>query len=45
MEFVVSLLWYAIFSAFFAILVVVTYYELRLAKDGADIEQIATVFD
>ena len=44
-QFGVSLLWYAIFSAFFAILVVVTYYELRSAKDGADIEQIATVFD
>jgi hypothetical protein len=41
----VSLIWYAILSAFFAILVVVTYYELRSAKDGADIEQIATVFD
>jgi hypothetical protein len=44
-QLIVSLLWYAIFSAFFAILVVVTYYELRSAKDGADIEQIATVFD
>lgn len=43
--FVVSLLWYAVWSAFFAILVVVTYYELRSATDGADIEQIATVFD
>jgi hypothetical protein len=44
-QLIVSLLWYAIFSAFFAILVVVTYYELRSVKDGADIEQIATVFD
>ena len=44
-QLIASLLGYAIFSAFFAILVVVTYYELRSSKDGADIEQIATVFD
>jgi hypothetical protein len=44
-QLVVSLAWYSIFSAFFAIMVAVTYYELRQAKDGADIEQIASVFD
>lgn len=35
----------AIWEAFFAIFVVVTYYELRVAKEGIDIEQIASVFD
>jgi hypothetical protein len=44
-ELIASLLWSTVWSAFFAILVVVTYYELRSAKDGADIEQIAGVFD
>ena len=45
MEVIASVVWYAIWSAFFGILVVVTYYELRSATDGADIEQIAGVFD
>ncbi len=44
-ELVTSLLWSTIWSEFFAILVVVTYYELRLANDGTDVEQIASVFD
>lgn len=35
----------AIWEAFFAVFVVVTYYELRAAKEGVDIEQIASVFD
>jgi uncharacterized membrane protein len=35
----------AIWEAFFAVFVVVTYYELRVAKEGIDIEQIASVFD
>jgi uncharacterized membrane protein len=35
----------AIWEAFFAVFVVVTYYELRVAKEGIDIDQIASVFD
>jgi hypothetical protein len=40
-----SLIWNTIWGAFFATFVVVTYYELRSAKEGIDIEQIAAVFD
>jgi len=40
-----SLLWNTIWGAVFAILVVVTYYELRAAKEGVDIDQVAAVFD
>jgi uncharacterized membrane protein len=32
-------------QAFFSVLVVVTYYHLRLHKEGADIDSIASVFD
>jgi hypothetical protein len=39
------LIWNAIWEAFFAVFVVVTYYELRVAKEGIDIEQVASVFD
>ena len=42
---IVSLIWNGIWGAFFAVFVVVTYYELRVAKEGIDIEQIASVFD
>jgi hypothetical protein len=42
---IATLIWNTIWSAFFAIFVVVTYYELRVAKEGIDIEQIASVFD
>lgn len=35
----------SITGAFSAIFVVVTYYELRVAKEGVDIDQIASVFD
>jgi hypothetical protein len=41
----VTLAWNTVWGAFFATFVVVTYYELRSAKEGADIEQIASVFD
>jgi uncharacterized membrane protein len=40
-----TLAWNTIWGAFFATLVVVTYYELRSANEGVDIEQIASVFD
>ncbi len=42
---ILNLIWSAIWSAFFAILVVVTYHDLRVAKEGLDTEQIAAVFD
>ncbi len=40
-----SLIWNGIWGAFYAIAVVVTYHDLRVAKEGIDIEQIASVFD
>ena len=39
------LAWSAIFGAFYAIMVVVTYHDLRVAKEGVDTDQIAAVFD
>jgi hypothetical protein len=39
------LIWTAIVSAFYSVVVAVTYYGLRVAKEGIDIEQIASVFD
>jgi hypothetical protein len=42
---IATLIWNGIWGAFFAIFVVVTYYELRSAKEGIDLEQIASVFD
>jgi hypothetical protein len=43
--FVVGLIWNGVWGAFYAIAVVVTYHDLRVAKEGIDIEQIAAVFD
>jgi hypothetical protein len=40
-----GLLWNGIWGAFYAIAAVVTYRDLRVAKEGTDIEQIAAVFD
>ena len=40
-----SLIWNGVWGAFYAIAVVVTYHDLRVAKEGIDIEQIAAVFD
>jgi uncharacterized membrane protein len=42
---ITTLIWNMIWGAFFATFVVVTYYELRSAKEGIGIEQIASVFD
>jgi hypothetical protein len=42
---VAGLIWSAIWTAFFAILVVVAYHDLRVAKEGIDTEQIAAVFE
>jgi hypothetical protein len=40
-----GLIWSGIWGAFYAIAAVVTYHDLRVAKEGIDIEQIAAVFD
>jgi hypothetical protein len=40
-----SLIWNGVWGAFYAIFVVVTYHDLRVAKEGIDIHQIAAVFD
>ena len=42
---IVLLAWGALIGAFYAILVVVTYHDLRVAKEGVDTSQIAAVFD
>jgi hypothetical protein len=38
-------IWAAIWAAFAAVLVAVTYHDLRVAKEGVDIDQIAVVFE
>jgi hypothetical protein len=40
-----AVLWGGVWGAFYAISVVVAYHDLRVAKEGTDIEQIAAVFD
>ena len=35
----------SLFGVFVSVIVAVTYYELRQAKEGASIEQLAAVFD
>jgi hypothetical protein len=42
---VVSLVCAAVFGAFYAIMVVVIYHDLRVTKEGVDTNQIAAVFD
>jgi hypothetical protein len=42
---IVLLLWTTVWNAFQAILTVVTYHDLRVAKEGVDTDQIAAVFD
>ncbi len=42
---VASGLWQGVFSAFNNVLSVVIYHDLRVAKEGVDIESIASVFD
>jgi hypothetical protein len=41
----VILLWSAVYSAFSAVLAVVAYHDLRVAQEGVDTDQIASVFD
>jgi hypothetical protein len=42
---IVTLLWGAVYGAFSAILAVVAYHDLRVAREGVDTDQIAAVFD
>src|SRR6266508_604212 len=42
---IASLIWSGVWVAFYAISVVVTYHDLRVAKEGINSEQIAAVFD
>jgi hypothetical protein len=39
------MIWIGIWGAFYAIFAVVTYHDLRVAKEGVDTEQIAAVFE
>ncbi len=40
-----ELIWNGVWGAFYGIAAVVAYHDLRVAKEGVDIEQIAAVFD
>ena len=40
-----GLIWNSVWSAFFAVLTVVAYHDLRVAKEGVDTGQIAAVFE
>jgi len=42
---IVRLIWNAIWGAFAALVIVVTYHDLRVAKEGTDIDRVAAVFD
>jgi hypothetical protein len=40
-----QLVWTGIAAAFFGVIITVTYYDLRVIKEGVDIERITAVFD
>jgi hypothetical protein len=42
---VADLIWTAVWTVFYAILVAVVYHDRRVAKEGVDTEQIAAVFE
>ena len=42
---IVNLIWTAVWTAFYAILVAVAYHDLRVAKEGVDTHTIAAVFE
>jgi hypothetical protein len=42
---IVRLVWTAVWTAFYAILVAVAYHDLRVAKEGVATDQIAAVFE
>jgi hypothetical protein len=43
--FVGYVIWNALWGAFYATFAVVTYHDLRVAKEGVDTAQIAAVFE
>jgi uncharacterized membrane protein len=45
LEILGNLLWNGVWGAFYAIFAVVTYHDLRVAKEGVDVHEIAAVFD
>jgi uncharacterized membrane protein len=45
LEILGNLLWNGVWGAFYATFAVVTYHDLRVAKEGIDTEQIASIFD
>jgi hypothetical protein len=40
-----QMIWAGIAGAFAGVVITVTYYDLRVIKEGVDIDQIAAVFD
>jgi hypothetical protein len=40
-----GVLWNIVWVAYYAVMVAVAYHDLRVAKEGIDIEQVASVFD
>jgi len=40
-----SMLWYVVWTALWNCVLIMTYHDLRVAKEGIDIEQIAAIFD
>ncbi len=42
---IINFVWNAMAGAFQAVVAVVTYHDLRVIKEGIDVEQIAAVFD
>ena len=42
---IVAFVWDVVWTAFFAIILLVTYYELRSDKEGISVDQITAVFD
>jgi hypothetical protein len=42
---VVSIVWLVIWSGYWNCIIIMTYHDLRVAKEGVDTEQIASIFD
>jgi hypothetical protein len=40
-----GLVWNAVFASYHSVMVAVMYHDLRVLKDGIDIDRIAAVFD
>jgi len=40
-----QLIWTGLTAAFLGVVITVTYYDLRVIKEGVDIKQITAVFD